>query len=296
MINYYLFNQLFNQYATNQIYHKGELVVNCGSVFVQVLWNGILCPRYLISDIGIVYDTQKDRFLSQSYDKDGYLRVSINIPNVGLKTVRVHRLEYMTFNPLPDGFNYEDFVVNHSDGNKQNNYVTNLEWTSSIENTRHGWRTGLNTNYGEGHGQSVITDEEVHKICALIDQGYKNSDICDIFGKFERDIRSRFSALVSSIRYGKTHIRISSGYNFMSGVHKIDYSEQFAYMLCLTLSNGHQYTYKEIMDLFRIPAEERIYCREFINSLLDGYTYKNIAANFKMTRPLNERTVNDILY
>lgn len=35
-------------------------------------------------------------------------------------------------------------VVNHLDGNKLNNDVTNLKWDTLSENTKHAWRTGLN--------------------------------------------------------------------------------------------------------------------------------------------------------
>ncbi len=55
------------------------------------------------------------------------------------KFVRVHRIVAQTFieNPLslPE--------VNHLDGNKNNNRVTNLEWCTGRDNKIHAWVTGL---------------------------------------------------------------------------------------------------------------------------------------------------------
>ena len=55
------------------------------------------------------------------------------------QTFRIHQLVAETFIPNPDGKQ----CVNHKDGNKQNNHVSNLEWCTHSENNRHAFRTGL---------------------------------------------------------------------------------------------------------------------------------------------------------
>lgn len=62
----------------------------------------------------------------------GYARVNLSFGQKSTK-FRVHRLVAEAFidNPLAKPF------VNHKDGNKLNNHISNLEWCTSSENERH---------------------------------------------------------------------------------------------------------------------------------------------------------------
>ena len=81
----------------------------------------------------------KDRILKQKVSKDRCSRVSL-WKDGKEKTVLVHRLIASTF--LENLFDTR-MTVNHKDGNRQNNSIENLEWLTTGDNIRHGFRTGL---------------------------------------------------------------------------------------------------------------------------------------------------------
>lgn len=72
----------------------------------------------------------------------GYLTVNFKVKGKQ-KNFYVHRLVAQQFIPNPDN----KPEVNHIDGNKYNNLVDNLEWSTRLENVRHAFRTGLNKSY-----------------------------------------------------------------------------------------------------------------------------------------------------
>lgn len=82
----------------------------------------------------------RGKILKVSEDrKNGYLIVSLSKNGV-IKNYRVHRLVAETFIPNPEHLPQ----INHKDGNKQNNYIGNLEWCTCKENIHHAWKNNLN--------------------------------------------------------------------------------------------------------------------------------------------------------
>lgn len=70
--------------------------------------------------------------------KGNYKMVGLSKDGKRIKYL-LHRLVAITFIEKKHGKD----EVNHIDGNKQNNYIENLEWCSRIENIRHSIDTGL---------------------------------------------------------------------------------------------------------------------------------------------------------
>lgn len=107
--------------------------------------------NYLVSDDGKIYSKKMRKYLTPKVNHDGYHRVQI-WENGKCRFVSWHRIVAETFIPNPN--NCE--VVNHIDGDKQNNCVKNLEWCTQAENIQHAWRTGLSTMENHSRYGAVI--------------------------------------------------------------------------------------------------------------------------------------------
>ena len=78
--------------------------------------------------------------------------------------MRVHRLVAEAFIPNPENKD----TVNHIDGNKQNNIVSNLEWVNRTEQMIHAYNLGLKTSrIGSKNSNAKLTDEQVREIRKL---------------------------------------------------------------------------------------------------------------------------------
>jgi hypothetical protein len=105
-----------------------------------------------ISSNGRFRSNMRDgRILKQQIDNKGYMRVRVTIRRER-RQYKTHRAVASAFLPNPHGLPQ----VNHIDGNKANNCVSNLEWASNEDNAHHAIRTGL---WGNVFSASMQTNE-----------------------------------------------------------------------------------------------------------------------------------------
>ena len=105
--------------------------------FVNELFDG----RYLVNFDGEVQRAMPSKFHKNNYikpfiNKYGYVEYSLNDKDNKRRHIQAHRIVAIMFIDNPFNKKY----VNHLDGNKLNNNVSNLEWCTASENEKHSYR------------------------------------------------------------------------------------------------------------------------------------------------------------
>lgn len=144
--------------------------------------------NYCITEDGKLYSLRVNSFM-KGWVLHDYRKYSITFDSGTRKEYFAHRLvaEAYCTNDEPD----TKIFVNHIDGDKLNNHKLNLEWVTPSENNYHAYEEGLSVgkkphvegiptltgSYIESTGFSDATEEEVHEVCKLLVQGYRDVDI-----------------------------------------------------------------------------------------------------------------------
>lgn len=92
--------------------------------------------NYYVSNQGS-FKNNKNVIIKNHKSFSGYKRINVNN-----KSYLFHRLVALTFLENPKNKEF----VNHIDGNKLNNQLTNLEWATCLENNMHTIQTGLSNS------------------------------------------------------------------------------------------------------------------------------------------------------
>lgn len=122
--------------------------------------------------------------VGKATNKKGYLR--INLPKLG--TVLLHRLIAQLFIPNPEN----KPQINHIDGNKLNNAVSNLEWVTNQENKDHAVKMGLVMRRDKNCPQQKLSTDQCLQIRYLVSIGYRQSEIGRMFNVRQQTISKIF--------------------------------------------------------------------------------------------------------
>lgn len=114
-------------------------------------------PRYEVSNLGRVRNAKTHRIRSQHLDTCGYSVIT----GLNIHTCRVARLVADAF--IPNPLNKD--TVNHIDGVKTNNCVSNLEWATRSEQMLHAYKMGLKQPVVRQN--QILTDEQAQEIKRL---------------------------------------------------------------------------------------------------------------------------------
>lgn len=120
-------------------------------------------PNYEVSELGNIRRKDSDRNLSPVDNGKGYKSVPL-YRDKKKRICLIHRIVLSTFKPIE-----EKKDVNHIDGDKSNNALSNLEWVTKSENTRHAHLTGLFAS------RSKLTIDDVKEIKKLVKEAERLS-------------------------------------------------------------------------------------------------------------------------
>lgn len=161
----------------------------------------IIYDNYTIYENGDIYNKYNKKMVSVDNGR-GYLSLGLQIEPKGKRVYKaVHRLLAEAFIPNPN--NYSD--VNHIDGNRKNNCLTNLEWCTHGKNIQHSYKLENRSALGENNAKCKTNEKIVNEICIHLENGLKPS--------FIRDLGYDYN-LIRAIKARKNWNHISNNYNF----------------------------------------------------------------------------------
>jgi len=123
-----------------------------------VIYNGVDYGwRIEVSDTGKLRNAKTKRIYKLNPIK-GYLSTCVSLGTDSKKHFKVHKCVLESFCGSIENKN----EVNHKDGNKLNNNLCNLEWTTRLENMKHSVDIGLRkSSLGSNNYMAKLTDEDV---------------------------------------------------------------------------------------------------------------------------------------
>lgn len=147
-------------------------------------------PLYRIYENGIIVKDKSNtnrndlKVLSQHKSVKGYFTTYIYNNRMKGSNQRVHRLVAEAF---LEGRSEENNIVNHIDGNKENNHYSNLEWCSILYNNKHAIESLGVKRYGEHNGSSKLTESEVLDMRKMFSSGESRESIRKKYKNIHKD-------------------------------------------------------------------------------------------------------------
>jgi hypothetical protein len=140
---------------------------------------------YFVTINGEVWRNNKQR--KPCYNQSRYQQLHLSI-NGKSKTMRIHRMVGECYIPNPNNLP----EINHLDGNKSNNHVSNLIWSTQIDNIKHRDNVLNKRPKGEKNGNCKLTEEQVKWIRQNYiprDKEFGRKFLCEKFNVSKTTIR-----------------------------------------------------------------------------------------------------------
>jgi len=141
--------------------------------------------RYEVNENGQVRMIGSSKCLSPKTKSNGYLEVNLYPEPQKSKSRYIHRLVCEAF----DKKYSNDLFVNHKDGNKKNNHISNLEMVTASENSKHAYKNKLSSApimRGELHPRTILKDKDVIKIRQIHSKMKSIKKLCELFPNLKK--------------------------------------------------------------------------------------------------------------
>ena len=271
-----LFKEINNSTTNHLLKYPGE-------EFKNINFENNLKYRYEDRNYGRVYSKDRNKFLSLQTNTSGYDVVNIyGIENDKIKLKRrfVHRL---VANEFCDNNDSERIYVNHIDSDRSNNHYTNLEWCTHQENMDHMKLQGY-IKRGEDNHNSIFTNEEVHTICKMLEDGFNYRQISEYLG---REFTESISSQIGSIRRKITWVHISNLYNIPPIFEHNIRDDGIIHKICIMMEQG--INDKDIVvELYNVePDDKKTLSKyyKFLYKLKSRERYKRIVDQYNIPYP-----------
>lgn len=137
-----------------------------------------------VSTYGRVYNENLKKIVQPNHNRDGYctipMKKKLEDGTEIYTSVLLSRSILLAFAPVP---NSDELEVNHNNGDKDNNHILNLSWTTKSENNLFAHMNRLREQpKGVDHYNTNLSTEDVDKICTLLTQGKSCKEIASIIG------------------------------------------------------------------------------------------------------------------
>lgn len=154
---------------------------------------------YTVYEDGVVVSPKTGRPMNPCDNGRGYLITAIRI-NGKSRTKAIHRIVAEAFIPNPE----ELSDVDHIDGDKRNNHVSNLRWVTHGDNIKHCYTLQNRSATGENNARCKTKESQVRDICKLILKGIGPTEISKRTGVALH--------IVGAIKSGKNWRTVSKDY------------------------------------------------------------------------------------
>lgn len=139
----------------------------------------------------------KEKIINGGYYPNGYKLVCLRKNGIN-KNHLIHRLVAEAFILNPNNYS----VVNHLDGNKKNNHVSNLEWCTQSDNLKHAIEIGMIDSQCKIRREVTISKNNT----TIVFESMKG---CASFFGFEKGwLHNRMRKHGNPFKYNGWHIRV----------------------------------------------------------------------------------------